>query len=114
MTVSKFWNQPPTRKLRKMNEGERVVFDTTLKSINEGAWDVASLYAKPNCGTCRGKGWYGFDIILPGNLTINIDGKESRTTPQSQNICPCVEKRLEREIIEESSPDIKKRNMARV
>lgn len=90
-----------------MNEGEKVVFKATIESINNGDWDVASLYAKPRCGTCRSKGFYEFDIVLPSNLTINIDGKESRATPKTRNICPCVLKRLEEEIIKESMPDRK-------
>ena len=105
---NQFWNQPKINSSRKMNEAEQVVYNATIQSIRDGAWDVASLYAKPKCSQCRSKGWYGFDIVLPGNLTINIDGKESRSTPQTQNICPCVEKRLEREIIDESKPDKKK------
>lgn len=112
--TNKNWNQPPKRTLRKMNDGERTVYNATIQSINDGAYDVAELYAKPNCGTCRGKGWYEFDIILPGNLTIQIDGKDSRTTPKTKNVCACVEKRLEREIIHESMPEKQKRNMARV
>jgi hypothetical protein len=109
----KVWKLEPQKKQRPLNEAERTVFNATIESITNGNWDVASLYAKSSCGTCRGKGWYGFDIVLPAGLTLQRDGKDIRATPEEKRVCSCVEKRLEREILDESEPDSKKRNMAR-